>query len=402
MTVSYKLSIENALGALAAIIDSEADENSFQQWFEHNPIIFRCLGYKSVIAHPHLTNEISGGEEYIPDFMAINSAGMWEIVEIKPAKMLIMKDSSRRRTLRAATESYISQCAEYSGLFMDKSYRDEFNKKYLADCHKTPEIALIMGRDVGLDKAVLHEVLSRRASPHIKIITYDDVRGYLRNFLETAGDSPTGVAPGLGVFFNAILHRGEVGDTNYVVDICKKGGNSRIQIYMENLKVHLVITDATGVSYKYSTTEDDCRGVLERFALFSLQILENDDDMCVSFSVNEVVIFEVRQRSFDFDFAFDLDFVVGSDQTGRYASNMHFGVFIVIPLLPAPEDMWFIKRAIYENKNEKGESYLLEFVGYKYLHTPSHPFLGRDVPFSSCLIQEDKEKKPILRAMLVA
>ncbi len=52
--MNFKSLIEKALGELSLIVDSQADENTFQKWFEDNEIVFQCMGYTRVIPHPRL------------------------------------------------------------------------------------------------------------------------------------------------------------------------------------------------------------------------------------------------------------------------------------------------------------------------------------------------------------
>ncbi len=391
---------ENALGELSLILGSDADENTFQQWFETHQLVFECLGYTRAIPHPSLDVEDKSAGVFIPDFMVLNSDGLWEIFEIKTAKELILKNTERRHSLRASTETYIAQCKEYSDLFRDREYRNRFNQRYVADCHASPNITLIMGRNENLDKKTVAEILSSR-TPHIAIKTYDDVRESVHHSLKIMGELPKAMSKGLCILFAAILHPSDSQQKTYIVDICRSNSNSRIQLYtFENL-IHLEITDKTGEKYHHKTTSSDLKKILEKPATFAIQISNENSYSLIDLIVDDEMMLSIRQRTFNFDFTNELDYVVGSDQTGTAHSNMHLAGLIILQAIPSLEDRWVLKRFINEMQNEKGEMFFSEHLGNKFLHTPSHPILGRDEIYSTNLVQYDDENKPTLRLIKI-
>lgn len=397
--MNFKPLIEKALGELSLIIDTQENESAFQKWFEDNEIIFQCMGYTKVIPHPQIESDAVQDGVYIPDFMALNSSGIWEIIEIKPAKALIIKETERRHSLRSTTDSYMNQCAEYSELFRDRGYRDKFNNRYGVECHKTPEVTLVMGRDEGLNKKQLAEILSRRGSPHISIKTFDDIRKQIYQLINTAHNLPLENSPGICVLFSAILLSGE--GKNFVIDLCKKGEKSRIQMYAQENRIHVEVTDRSGNTFISCTSEVDFRNVVGKYVSFAIQISNNPDYSSIELLIDNDLILENRQRSLEFDFTDQLDHVIGSDQTGTHLSNMLFGGVLILQVIPSLEDRWIMRSFLSSNINEQGETYLWEFIGHKYLHTSSHPILGGETPFSGRIIQEDKSKKPIQCAKLI-
>mgnify|MGYP003381668178 CR=1 FL=1 len=398
--MNFKPLIEKALGELALILGSHADENTFQKWFENNPIVFQCMGYIKVIPHPRLESDFERNETYIPDFMALSSAGIWEVIEIKPAKAPIIKNTERRHSLRSTTESYLSQCSEYSELFRDTGYRHKFNERYGVDCHKTPGVTLVMGRSAGVDKKQLAEILSHRNSPHISIKTFDDVREQIYLLIDTVYDFPKEHSPGICVLFSAILLGGQ--GENFVIDLCKKGAKSQIQMYVQDNRIHVDVTDRSGNTFTSWTNEEDFRNVVGKYASFAIQVSNSRDYSSIDLIVDDVLILENRQRSLDFDFTDQLDQVIGSDQTGTRPSSMLFGGLIILKEIPLIEERWVLRTYLASmRKNEQGETYLLEFSGHKFLHTTSHPILGGNTPFAQCLIQTDESKKPMLRARFI-
>lgn len=394
--MNFRSLVEKALGELSLIIDGVYDENTFQKWFENNEIVFKCMGYTKVFPHPKIESDNVQDGLYVPDFMGLNNLGLWEIIEIKPAKAKIIKDSKRRHTLRASTEEYLSQCAEYSRLFGDRGYRDKFNKRYGVNCHKTPNVNLIMGRSTELDKAQLAEILSVRSNPHISIMTFDDVRDCVYQAINNSHGISSEKSNGLCVLFSATILNGK--GEYFILDMCKKGGKSRIKIYVKNNKIYLEVIDRTGANFIGESTEMDFLNVLDKHTSFAVQISVHSDFSSVELLINDTSIIECRQRSFDFDFTDQLDHVIGSDQTGVFHSNMFFGGLIVMQVIPLIEERWILREFISSMTNELGETFLWEFKGHKFLHTPSHPFLGGSIPFSNALMQNDENKKPILRA----
>lgn len=399
--MDFKPQIETALGELSLIIDTDADENTFQQWFERNEIVFRCLGYKRVIPHPCLDLEVKQNDTYIPDFMAVNSSGIWEIIEIKPAKALIIKDSERRHTLRNSTESYLSQCAEYSNLFMDREYLKRFNSRYQADCHKTPDVTLIIGRSEGLDKRQLQGILAHRSMPHIAIKTFDDVRESVYQFAETAHDLPMTILPGMCIAFTAILLPCPDEKTTYILDVCKHDSSSRIQLYVNDGRLFLDVTDRNGKFCSINTTQSDYASALDKFSSFAIQISSNGEYSTIELLVEDKLLLETRQRGMVFDFTEQIEYVVGSDQSGCHPSSMLFGALVILQLIPLIEDRWLIREGLSEIANEQGERYFHEYIGHKFMHTPNHPQLGGITPFERCIMQGEDSKKPVLRARII-
>lgn len=389
---------ENALGELSLILDSDADENTFQQWFETHPLVFECLGYTRVIPHPSLDVEDKSAGLFIPDFMVLNSDGLWEIFEIKTAKELILKNTERRHSLRASTETYIAQCKEYSDLFRDREYRNRFNQRYDADCHASPNITLIMGRNENLDKKTVAGILSSR-TPHIAIRTYDDVRESVKHSLKIMGELPKAMSKGLCILFTAILHPSDGQQKNYIVDICKSHATSRIQLYTFENKIHLEITDQANEKYQHATTATELNKIIDKQVKFAIQISNADDYSRIDFIIDEEMKLSARQQAFSFDFSNELDYVVGSDQSGTEPSNMHLAGWVILQAIPSLEDRWILKNFIDAFKNENGELLFGEFIGNKFLHTPNHPLHGGSGTYSMNLIQLDDAKIPTLHSI---
>ena len=389
---------ESALGELSLILDSDVNENTFQQWFETHPLVFECLGYTRVIPHPNLDAEDKHAGLFIPDFMALSSDGLWEIIEIKTAKELILKNTERRHSLRASTEKYIAQCKEYSDLFRDREYRNRFNQRYIADCHASPNITLIMGRNEDLDKKTVAEILSSR-TPYTAIRTYDDVRESVNHSLKVMGELPKAMSNGLCILFTAILHPSDSQQKTYIVDICKSHSHSRIQLYIFENAIHLEITDKAGEKYHHKTAPSELSKMLGIQVTFAIQISNDDEYSRIDLIADEEMKLSARQHALSFDFTNELDQVIGSDQSGTAPSNMHFGALIILQAIPSLEDRWILKRFINEMKNEKGEMFFTEHIGNKFLHTPSHPILGREKIYSTSLVQYDDAKKPTLRSI---
>jgi hypothetical protein len=389
---------ENALGELSLILDSDANESTFQKWFETNLIVFQCLGYTRVIPHPNLDVEDKTAGLFIPDFMAMNSDGLWEIVEIKTAKELITKNIGRRPTLRSPTESYISQCKEYSTRFMDREYLKRFNERYLADCHSSPNVTLIMGRSDGLDKKTVASILSAR-TPHITIRTYDDVREAVHHSLKVMGELPKAMSKGLCILFAAILHPSDTQQKTYIVDICKSNSNSRIQLYTFENKIHLAISDQANEKYHHTTTVSELNKILNKQVNFAIQVSNENGYSRIDLIIDEEMKLSARQHAFSFDFSNELDYVLGSDQSGSEPSNMHLAGWIVLQAIPSLEDRWVLKNFINAFKNVNGEILFREFIGNKFLHTPNHPMHGGKGTYSMDLIQLDDAKNPMLRSI---
>jgi hypothetical protein len=385
--------IENALGELYIIIDGNHSEQDLQDWFERNPIVFDVLGYKRTITHPRLMYE---EEEYIFDFMAQNILDLWEIIEIKKADANILKDTERRHAFFSTTEKNLSQCREYNELFRDSACRKKFNTDYKTNCHKTPDITMIVGRNDGYDKLLTHELLNGR-SPKIKLITYDDISNILNSFVENAFGQTQEEVSGLFITCTATLLPSNTDEAKHIFDINTRNTNNRVQLFIYEERIHVIATDSNGETVIMKSTVNTYKMILKKHLEFCLQIENHTKHSSIELFIDGVLVCESRTRDLNFDFTGDHDVVIGSDQHGRTQSSMLIGGNIILSKIPLLHEKWMLRKCLENLKDENGKFYVHEYIGNKFMHNCGHKILGSRMAYRNDLIQEGTARKPILR-----
>lgn len=387
--MELKQRIELAIDNLQVLLDSEANESDFQNWFSQHSIAFDVLGYKNSIEHPSLFYE---DKKYIPDFMAQTISDEWEIIELKTADASILKDADRRHAFFAATESNLSQCREYSLIFYDTACRAKFNEIYQTNCHKSPAVKLVIGRNDGTDKLLVNELLSGR-SPRISIITYDDVINHLKARYETLKgivDRPLGIY----IVFTAIQIETSSTEDMYILDICKSGAKSRVEIYTSGKNIMMQTHDANGmvVSKMLSRFQD-----LNLLNAYEIVISPMQYETSIGLLINGELVLETMVRNTEFDFSGRLDIVFGSNQSGTAFSSMKTGGKIIIQGMPEPDERVVLRQFLESMQDEAGRRYMHEYVGHKFMHNQGHQALGSRMVHTTNMIQEIDAHKPTLR-----
>lgn len=382
--------LEKAIDNLQEIIDLDSEESKFQEWFSQNPIVFTVLGYKNQIEHPKLVYE---GETYIPDFMAQTITDEWEIIELKTADASILKDTERRHAFFSETEKNLSQCREYSLLFYDTTCRNKFNEDYNTTCHKTPMIRLIIGRNGGLDKLLVNELLAGRV-PRINILTYDDILNHLKVRHKSLDSGFVENPSGIYIVFAACPIETNEDEKMYVADICQHQGKSRIRLYILGGNIVMQTEDATGLT----VSKAKCKvPYLYAHNTYEVEVQPFRYETEISLSIGGDKIAETTVRNTDFDFSGPLDTVIGSDQKGEAKSSMMMGAFMLIPAIPDIGEKAILREYLKTFVDEEGKKYLLEYVGHKYMYNQGNLTLSSHLEHSTNMIQETEAHRPILR-----
>lgn len=387
--MELKRRLEIAIESLKLLLSRESAEKDFQTWFSQHPVAFEVLGYKRTIEHPSLFYE---GKRFIPDFMALTIGEEWEVIELKTADEVFIKNVERRTSFYSEVETYLSQCREYSESFRDTASRSGFNETYGANCSKTPAVKLIVGRSVGLDKNLVNELLSGRI-PRVSILTYDDVFNHLQTRLYALRgyvDNPSGIY----VALLAMQLSTDLFEDRYILDICKRNGKSRVQIYTHAKFIVMLTSDAHGVvaSRMMSHVAD-----LSMLNAFEIVIIPEKDETSIALQLNGELILETVVRSTDFDFKGELNFVFGSNQQGSALSSMRTGGIIIIQGMPSAEERHILRQYLETMQDESGRRYMHEYVGHKFLHNQGHQTLGSLMPYTTNMIQEIEAFKPVVR-----
>lgn len=381
--------IEQAITNLQTLLDADSTESQFQAWFSQHPVAFDVLGYKNPIEHPELSYE---NNRYIPDFMAQTLNSEWEIIELKTADASILKDTDRRHAFFALMESNLSQCREYSLIFYDTACRNKFNNDYKTICHKSPAVKLVIGRSCAEDRLLVNELLSGR-SPRITVITYDDVINHLKARYEILCGSVINPS-GIYILLVATQIKTDSKDEMYIVDVCQRSSKSRIRLFISESNLIMQTDDATGLTVSRMLNQ---LSNIYSINAYEVEILPLRYETIITLSLGGMLVFETKVRNTDFDFSGEIDMVFGSDQTGSEKSSMTTGGTVIIKGVVSQDDKIILRTYLENFVDENEKRYLHEYIGHKYLHNQGHQILGNNKVYSSNMIQEIDEFKPILR-----
>lgn len=174
---------EDAINELEYLINRNALEKDFQDFFERNPEFLLTLGdYKGI--HSQLVLHEDSSEALIPDFFLekINS-NFCDIVDLKRANIELARHQRYRKRFRDAVMEGIAQLEYYRNWFEDKRNLQEFYSRYGLKAYR-PKIVLIIGRRQNFYEEV--ELIQTKGllPSHSELRTYDDIVDLARHYLK--------------------------------------------------------------------------------------------------------------------------------------------------------------------------------------------------------------------------
>ncbi len=174
---------EEAISELENLINKNALEKDFQDFFERNPEFLLTLGaYKGI--HSQLILQEQNGEKSIPDFFLekLNS-DFCDVVDLKRANMELARNQTRRKRFRDAIMEGVAQLEYYRNFFEDKRNREDFRRRYGLQAYR-PRIVLIIGRRQNYYDEV-ESIRTRALLPgHLELRTYDDIVELARHYVK--------------------------------------------------------------------------------------------------------------------------------------------------------------------------------------------------------------------------
>ncbi len=178
---SYAIT-SSGIEELEWLVNSNANESAFQNFFQNNPLFLLGMEYKNL--YPQLILEHDDGK-LIPDFfLEYLDGGFLDILDLKRPSARIAKFPKNRQGLTAAVHESVNQLRTYRNWFDDRSNRQSFRKRYPGlDAYK-PRIIVVMGRTSDFQSKVLRQMLKEDIPSFTQLWTYDDVLNRARRYLE--------------------------------------------------------------------------------------------------------------------------------------------------------------------------------------------------------------------------
>ncbi|MBD1218269.1 MAG: DUF4263 domain-containing protein [Aphanizomenon flos-aquae Clear-A1] len=392
--------IEEAISSLKQLLsDEDALERHFQEWFENNPIVFNALGYKTYLAHPVL--KLEDEDTLIPDFIVQRIDNLWEIFELKLPNTQILKDKKTRQTFYAPLHEYMQQCIDYSRYFNDRWNIEKFLLDTNIRIDSSPKAKLIVGRNEGLDRYKVSELLSDRGYK-VELITYDDIINNLE-FLKVNTFTQYEDLPGLTLHFIVLLNPSDwIGKyQNHLVAI---GGNSRknsLSVYLDvSGNFCFEIIDNNGTSH--TSKIDGVSNIFETKQLmyFILEFGRGDTYSITSIEVNG------KYHSFNIIDQLEIDInssplpiVIGSDSIGNGQSTFEIFEQIIFPKTLTLEERIYIRENVfsYYFNDDFNIKPRVKFDGQQFLRSNAHPNFSFNKKLKpSDMVQPELNKQPLI------
>ena len=171
-------------------------------------IVFEVLGYSKF--YPKIRFPLPDNNFLEPDFLLLGLDGLYEIFELKTPQEKLSSNKLHREKFRAKIEEYISQVNNYSEYFDDSSNQELVSTRYGIYINKHPNMIIIAGRDAGVNKSELHQLLHRRVGS-LKIFTYDDILSRLKFALASSDNTEN--LTGVTLVMILTLHQVKVDET---------------------------------------------------------------------------------------------------------------------------------------------------------------------------------------------
>ncbi len=326
---------ENALNELDILLSNEnLDEKYYQEWFETYEIAFHALGFKKIIPHGVLKKD--KGRD-IPDFLVQSVDDIWYIFEIKRPDTQVLKSQKKRKNFYNTFRDYVSQCYEYSEYFDESSNREKFNQKYNVNVHKNLKSIIVAGRNNGIDKTEIHNILYREGAK-IELLTYDDIRNRIE-FYRTSLFSKYEKLNGFSVNFLLKIFRIRK-KQNYIFDLGCVSNKNRISGFIDsNDYLTLRVIDNHGNKYLTKIKEKKFGFYYGQECFICFDVGIGEEHTIISLEVNGQYFKDINLDTIDFDFDYINqvneknekfnNITIGSDVDEKELSNIHLGEILI-------------------------------------------------------------------------
>lgn len=177
---------EDSLAELELLINSDAGETEFQQFFEeHDEYLLALGGYSR--AHAQLILTEDDGLTLVPDFFLEKiDSRQADICDLKRANVELLRHQRNRVRFRDAVDEAVAQLTHYRDYFDDKAHREAFGAAYGLTSYK-PRVVIVIGRRQGLEHDVDRLKADSNLPNFVDLRTYDDVVERARQWRAFAG-----------------------------------------------------------------------------------------------------------------------------------------------------------------------------------------------------------------------
>lgn len=165
---------KDSLENLEYLVNENADEKYFQNFFNANPEYLTTLGSYNNI-HSHLILHEDNGNKIIPDFFLEKlDSKFCDICELKKPNLKLSKEIYNRTSFRDKIHVAVTQLLSYRDYFDDRYNREKFESLYGLNSFR-PKVVLIAGRNADFESEISRIKLESELKSFVSLRTYDDI-----------------------------------------------------------------------------------------------------------------------------------------------------------------------------------------------------------------------------------
>lgn len=162
---------------LENLINSNVEENAFQEFFEVHPHFFRRWDYRSVHPQVYLTREKD--HPLVPDFILTDSElQKATILDLKRPNPKLIRHQRNRDRFTAAVMEARAQLLTYRRYFEETSNRQKARDVLGMEIYH-PHLAVIIGRSTEFSSSLQRQRLISEIAG-MEVVTYDDILTYAK------------------------------------------------------------------------------------------------------------------------------------------------------------------------------------------------------------------------------
>lgn len=176
---------EEKISTLEELINGDAPEQDFQEFFEEHDEFLLALGDYTRI-HAQLVLSEDDGGRMIPDFFLERfDSSLADICDLKRANVELVRAQRNRRRFRDAVAEAVAQLRTYADYFDDASNRNAFKNAHGFTAFR-PRVVMIVGRRQSFDDDIDRVKLMSGIPNWVDLRTYDDVVAKARQWRHLA------------------------------------------------------------------------------------------------------------------------------------------------------------------------------------------------------------------------
>ena len=208
------------------LLREENKEESYQEYFETHPVVFRTLGFDAHHSYEKRSDKAlpfdkDRGFRPEPDFLcaSLESAKV-TVFELKTPfvePVIVQRKDGARKKLNAKVETYVSQATEYADSIREREEARRIVTRDLGmDSISSYDIVLVYGLREDNDPSEVARIVANRKIP-TGILYYDTLLDHLTSNYRAARPN-TENRKGLCIVYHLILHPEQLSQKAYIAD----------------------------------------------------------------------------------------------------------------------------------------------------------------------------------------